>query len=107
MEQIQPAKIQVEIRHHFNGAKASIWLDNTLVSRQDLTGASRSLLRSVDIEQVSEFELAPGKHLLGVHVVFPESHYDQAATMNADLIPGSAHVMFVQCEKHKLQITFQ
>ena len=104
---IEPAKVQLEIRHHFDGAKASIWLDNALVAKQDLTGATHSLLHSVDVEEISNFQFAPGKHLLGVHVVFPNGHYDQAATVNADLSPGSTHVMFVQCEKHKLQVTFQ
>jgi serine/threonine protein kinase len=101
------AKVQVEIRHRFNGAKAAIWVDDNLVSRQDLMGASHSLLHSVDIEQVSNFEVAPGKHLLNIHIVFPANHYDQAATVSTDLAPGSAHVLYVLCEKHKVQATFQ
>lgn len=101
------AKVEIEIRHHFTAAKAAIWLDKDLVSRQDLTGATRSLLHSVDIQQVLEFEFAPGKHSLEVHVVSPAHHYDQTKTINAELGPGSTHVLFVECEKHQLEVSFQ
>lgn len=101
------AKVEVEIRHHFTGAKAVIWLDRDLVSRQDLTGATHSLLHSVDIQQVLNFEFQPGKHSLEVHVVSPAHHYDQAKTIDTDLAPGSTHVLFVQCEKHNLEVSFQ
>jgi hypothetical protein len=101
------AKVEVEIRHHFTAAKAAIWLDRDLVSRQDLTGATHSLLHSVEIQQVLNFEFTPGKHSLEVHVVSPAHHYDQTKTIDADLAPGSSHILFVQCEKHSLEVSFQ
>jgi serine/threonine protein kinase len=102
-------KVQVEIQHHFNGARASIWFDDKLVFDNNLRGADQRhpLLRAVEVNQVTNFQFAPGKHWLQVRVVSASNNYDQIETLNVDLGPGSEHVLYVNCDKHKLQVSMQ
>lgn len=103
---IESAKVQVEIQHHFNDAKASVWLDDDLIFDQELRGTDsrHPLLRVVEMNQVQSFQLAPGKHYLQVRVVSPGNTYDQIETLEAQLEPGSKHVMHVNCDKKKMQV---
>ena len=102
-------KVQVEIQHHFNGAKASIWFDDKLVFDNNLRGADQRhpLLRAVEVNQVTNFRFAPGRHWLQVRIVSASNNYDQIETLNVDLAPGSEHVLYVNCDKRKLQISMQ
>jgi len=105
----ESAKVQVEIQHHFNDAKASVWLDDDLVFDQGLRGADsrHPLLRVVEMNQVQSFQLAPGKHYLQVRVVSPTNTYDQIETREAQLEPGSKHILRVNCDKKKMQVDLQ
>jgi hypothetical protein len=107
--QIATAKVQVEILHHFNGGRASIWLDDQLVYEQRLRGDDQRhpMFRTVEMNQTTSFELTSGKHLLQVRVVSPENTYDQIETLDADLSPGSEHLLQVNCDKRKMQVTLQ
>ena len=102
-------KVQVEIQHHFNGAKASIWFDDKLVFDKNLRGADQRhpLLRAVEVDQVTNFQFAPGKHWLQVRVVSAANNYDQVETLDTDLAPGSEHVLYVNCDKRKMQVALQ
>jgi serine/threonine protein kinase len=103
------ADVQVEILHHFNDGKASIWLDDQLVYEQKLHGNSERhpLFRSVEMNQTTSFQFASGKHLVQIRVVSPASTYDQIETLDADLSPGSEHVLQVNCDKRKMQVTLR
>ncbi|HZR65614.1 MAG TPA: serine/threonine-protein kinase [Terriglobales bacterium] len=103
------ASLRIEIQHHLNGAKASIWFDDNLVSTQNLSEAEQrhSLLRTVEVDQVTNFKLSPGKHSIQVRVVSPANKYDQIETLDADLGAGSDHVLLVYCDKRKLNVTLQ
>jgi serine/threonine protein kinase len=106
---IEPAKVQLEIQHHFNAAKASLWLDNKLILEQDLRGGDqrRLLIRSVEIRQLTNFQFAPGKHSLQLRIVSARNKYDRIETLQADLAPGSEHVLYVNCSKRKMQVALQ
>jgi hypothetical protein len=39
--------------------------------------------------------------------VSPASTYDQIETLDADLSAGSEHVLQVNCDKRKMQVTLQ
>jgi serine/threonine protein kinase len=106
---VESAKVQVEIQHHFNDAKASVWLDDTQVFEEYLRGADsrHPLLRAVEMNQVQSFQLAPGKHYLQVRVISPGNTYDQIETLEAQLEPGSKHVLHVNCDKKKMQVDLQ
>jgi serine/threonine protein kinase len=106
---VESAKVQVEIQHHFNGARASIWLDDKLVFDENLRGVDQRhpLLRALEVNQVTKFQFVPGKHWLQVRIVSPGNNYDQIETIDADLGPGSEHVLLVNCDKRKMQVALQ
>jgi len=106
---VEVAKLQVDIQHHFSGAKASIWLDDKLVFDQNLRGADQRhpLLRAIEVDQVTNFQFAPGKHWLQVRVVSPSNNYDQIETLETNLVAGSEHVLSVNCDKRKMQVVLQ
>ena len=106
---LELAKVQVEIQHHFNGAKASIWLDDKLVFDENLRGVDQRhpLLRALEVNQVTKFQFDPGKHSLQVRIVSPANNYDQIETIDTDLMPGSEHVVLVNCDKRKMQVALQ
>jgi serine/threonine protein kinase len=103
------AKVQVQILHHFSAGKASIWLDDKVVFEQDLQGDTQRhpLFRTVEMNQIASFELTAGKHSLQVRVVSPLNTYDQIETLDATLAPGSEHVLQINCDKRKMQVTLQ
>jgi serine/threonine-protein kinase len=103
------AKVQVEIEHHFNSGIAFIWLDDTLVSQQKLHGDDQRhpLLRAVEVDQVLTFQFAVGKHWLQVRIVSPENNYDQIETLQTQLLSGSQHVLHVNCDKRKMQVSLE
>jgi serine/threonine protein kinase len=103
------AKLQVDIQHHFSGAKASIWLDDKLVFDQNLRGADQRhpLLRAIEVDQVTNFQFPPGKHWVQVRVLSPANNYDQIETIDTDLAAGSEHILYVNCDKRKMQVVLQ
>jgi serine/threonine-protein kinase len=103
------AKLQVEIEHHFNSGVASIWLDDKVVSQQKLHGDEQRhpLLRAVEVDQVLNFQFAAGKHWLQVRVVSPANNYDQIETLETELIANSQHVLHVNCDKRKMQVSLE
>ena len=103
------AKLQVQILHHFSAGKASIWLDDKVVFEQDLQGDTQRhpLFRTVEMNQIASFQLTAGKHSLQVRVVSPSNTYDQIETLDATLAPGSEHVLQINCDKRKMQVTLQ
>ena len=105
----QSVKVQVEIQHHFNGARASIWFDDKLIFDNNLRGADQRhpLLRAVEVNQVTTFQFAPGRHWLQVRIISGSNNYDQIETLNVDLAAGSEHVLSVNCDKRKLQVSMQ
>src|SRR5439155_24804416 len=106
---LENSKVQVEIQHHFSGAKASVWFDDELVFDQGLRDADTKhpLLRAVEMNQVTSFQFAPGKHYLQVRVVSAANTYDQIETLETELEPGSKHVLRVNCDKKKMQVELQ
>lgn len=103
------AKVQVEILHHFNGGRVSIWMDDHLVFEEILHGDDQRhpLFKTVEMNQTSSFQFRAGKHLLQIRVVSPANTYDQIETLDANLPPGSEHVLQVNCDKRKMQVTLQ
>ena len=103
------AKVQVEILHHFTAGKASIWVDDQLVSEEILHGDDQRhpLFGNVEMNQTTSFQFTAGKHLLQVRVVSPANSYDQIETLDTNLTSRSEHVLRVNCDKRKMQVTLQ
>jgi len=107
--EIGKVNVQIEIQHHFTDAKASIWFDDDLLFDRPLRSADQRhpLLRAVEMNQVTAFQLAPGKHWLQVRIVSPDQAYDQIETIETDLEPGASHVLLVNCDKKKMLVAFK
>jgi len=103
------AKVQVEIQHHFNAARASLWFDDKLISDQNLRGDDQkhSLLRTVEINQVTSFQFPAGKHSLQIRILSPSNNYDQIETLDVDLAPNSERVLSVNCSRRKMVVMLQ
>jgi hypothetical protein len=105
----QTTRVRVEILHQFASGKASIWLDQQLIMDQELRGnlQHHGLFRSVLMNETTNLQLVAGKHTFQVRVTSPGSAYDQTGTMDANLTAGPEHVLFVNCDKHGLQLKLQ
>ena len=106
---LQPeiAKMRVEILHHFPSGKASVWLDQQLVMEEELRNTDRHpLFRAIEMNQISKLQISPGKHELQVRVVSP-GIYDDTESLSATLSAGPEHILYVNCDKRKLQIKLQ
>ncbi len=105
---VQVAKMRVEILHHFSSGRASVWLDQQLVMDEELRGNTdrHPLFRTVEMNQISKLQIAPGKHELQVRVVSP-GIYDETESLSANLNAGPEHILYVNCDKRKLQIKLQ
>jgi serine/threonine protein kinase len=106
---VRTARIHVEILHHFAAGKASILLDNQIVLDENLhiDTSRHPLLRSLEMDQTANVEVSVGKHQVQVHVVSPDNTYDESEMVEANLAPGSRHVLRVNCDKRKMQIALQ
>ena len=105
----QLARVHVEILHHFTAAKASVWMDNEIMLDENLHGDDQRhpLLRTLEMNQTANFDVSSGKHQLEVRVVTPDNTYDQSEMLEADLAPGSKHVLLVNCDKRKMLVSLQ
>ena len=106
---VPSAKVEIDIQHHFVQAKASLWFDDKLISNQNLRGGDQkhSLLRSVEMDQVTSFQFPAGKHSLQIRVLSPANNYDQIETLDVDLAPNSERVLSVNCSKRKMVVMLQ
>ena len=102
------AHMRVEILHHFPSGRASVWLDQQLLMDEELRGNTdrHPLFRTVEMNQISKLQVAPGKHKLEVRVVSP-GIYDETESLSANLNAGSEHILYVNCDKRKLQVKLQ
>lgn len=103
---LQTARLHVEILHHFEAGKASVLLDDQTVVDENLhrDDERHPLLRSLEMNQVTNLEVPAGKHQVRIHVVVPDNTYDQSETLDADLAPGSRHILLVNCDKKKMLV---
>jgi serine/threonine protein kinase len=106
---VTTARIHVEILHHFAEAKASIWLDNQILLDENLhvDDQRHPMLRSLEMNQTSNFDVSSGKHQVRVRVVAPGNTYDQSETQDVELAPGSKHVLHVNCDKRKMLVVLR
>jgi eukaryotic-like serine/threonine-protein kinase len=103
------AKMRLEILHHFNSGKASVWLDRQLLFEQELRAGTRhpSIFRALEIDQVASLQFAAGKHRIEIRVVAPENAYDQSQHVDLDFGAGQEHLLLVNCDKRKMQVSLQ
>jgi serine/threonine protein kinase len=100
------SKLRVEILHHFDSGKASLWLDDHLVLDQELHGDSERhpIFHVVEMNQTANLNLTSGWHNLKIRITSPDDSYDDSQSLRANLTLGTAHVLSVNCDKRKLQV---
>ena len=101
------AKMRLEILHHFTSGKASLWLDHKLLFEQELRGGKRghAIFHGVEVNQVASLQFAAGKHQLDIQVMAPENTYNQSQRVDLDFKGDREHLLVVNCEKRKLQVS--
>jgi hypothetical protein len=110
---MQPAapttSVLVEILHHFSDGKASIWIDKKLVLTENLHDdpERHPLFRTVEMNEITSLQLAPGKHKLEVRVIGAGESFDQTGELDAELRPGLEHVLYVNCDRRKMQLSIR
>lgn len=106
---VENAKLRVEILHHFSDGKASIWIDSQLAFDQDLREDDQRhpVFRAVEMHQIANLAFAPGKHTVEVKVIADASDYAQSEKLDIDLTLGPTHVLLINCDKRKMQVTLQ
>lgn len=103
------AKMRIEILHHFSEGHASVWVDDQLVLDEPLHGdvQRHPIFRTIEMNEVMKLNFSVGKHNLHVRVETPDNSYDQSESIEANLTPGREHVLLVNCDKRKMQVTLQ
>lgn len=106
---VETAKMRVEILHHFPSGNASVWLDHQLVLSQELSGDTErhTIFRTVEMKQIANVDVPPGKHELMVRVISPEISYDSSETVQAHMKAGGVRVLYVNCDKKTLLVRLQ
>jgi serine/threonine protein kinase len=106
LQPVETARLHVEILHHFEAGKVSVLVDDQTVLDENLRSDDERhpLLRSLEMNQITNLEVASGKHQVRIHVVVPDKTYDQSQTLDADLAPGSRHILLVNCDKKKMLV---
>jgi hypothetical protein len=103
------ARIRIEILHHFSEGHASVWVDDRLVLDEPLhrDDHRHPIFRGVEMNEVTNLQFSVGKHNLHVRVETPNNSYDQSETIAANLTSSREHVLLVNCDKHKMQLTLE
>jgi serine/threonine protein kinase len=98
----QPARMEIEIEHHFVIARASVWLDNNLVYQKELQGSTQKhalvLQRTLGFD-ASTVKLPAGPHEVKVRVQSGIDAYDLSKTISGTLVSGRQSVLRVTCDR--------
>jgi serine/threonine protein kinase len=98
----QPARLEIEIEHHFVVARASVWLDNNLVYQKELQGTTKK--HALVLERTRGFDagtvkLPAGPHTVKVRVQSGIDSYDLSKTVSGTLISGRQSTLRVTCDR--------
>jgi serine/threonine protein kinase len=98
----QPARLQIEIEHHFVVARASVWLDNNLVYQRELQGTTKKhalVLQSTLGFDAGAVKLPAGRHTVRVRVQSGIDSYDLSKTVSGTLVSGRQSTLRVTCAR--------
>jgi serine/threonine-protein kinase len=108
----ETANLEIEIRHHFMVARASVWLDDNLIYEKELQGITRK--HALVFERTAGFDAAAltvpaGSHTVRVRVWSGSDSYDLTQTISETLVAGRQNTLRVTCDRHHnlLQAVFQ
>jgi hypothetical protein len=99
---LRPARLQIEIQHHFVIARASVWLDDNLVYQKELQGTTKKhalvLERTLGFD-ASTVKLPAGPHTVKVRVQSGIDSYDLSKTVSGTLVSGRRSTLQVTCDR--------
>ena len=99
---LRPARLQIEIQHHFVIARASVWLDDNLVYQKELQGTTKKhalvLQRTLGFD-ASTVKLPAGPHTVKVRVQSGIDSYDLSKTVSGTLVSGRQSTLRVTCDR--------
>ena len=81
------AKVHISCEYSFVEAELSVWVDDDLYYTRKLTGAVRrrlGLIKKVQGSFSDTLAIAPGKHVVRVHVVSTDEGYDQTKEIEGE-----------------------
>ncbi len=87
----QPARLEIEIEHHFVIARASVWLDDNLVYQKELQGNTKKhalVLQRTRGFDAGTVKLPAGPHTVKVRVQSGIDSYDLSKTVSGTLVSG-------------------
>jgi serine/threonine protein kinase len=108
----ETANLEIEIRHHFKGARASVWLDDNLIYEKELQGITRK--HALVFQRTAGFDAAAltvpaGNHTVKIRVQSGIDSYDLTQTISETLVAGRQNTLYVTCDRQHnlLQAVFQ
>lgn len=106
---VESAKLRIEIMHHFTDGKAALSVDGNVLLDQDLhrDDQRHPVFRALEMNQIASVTFKPGHHTLQVHVIDTGSGYDQIEKLEGDFPTNVKHVLIVNCDKKKMQVSLQ
>jgi serine/threonine protein kinase len=109
-EPIELASLEIEIRHHFVIARASVWLDDNLVFEREIEGVTKKhaliFQRTMGLE-VGTIKLPAGPHTVKIRVQSGSDSYDMTKTVTGTVVSGRQSTLLVTCDRHLLEASFQ
>jgi serine/threonine protein kinase len=105
---LEPASLDIEIRHQFIVARVMIWLDDVLVYEKELQGITNKhalvFQRTVGFD-IAAIKTAAGTHTVKVRVQSGSDSYDLSKAISGDFIAGAKNTLLVKCDrKHNLMV---
>lgn len=100
--QLPSGTLQIQIRHHFAEARASVWLDNRLIYTRSLHGDTKTralVFRRVEGRQSETIGVPTGKHKVRVRIQSAADHYDQSKTVEGAFAKNRQSTLEIVCGK--------
>jgi serine/threonine-protein kinase len=104
---LQPAKLKIEVQHHFADGKLTLWVDEKLAYSADLHGESKrhlAVFHGVQGSDFGEVTVSAGPHTLRINGQSGSHDFDESKTITADFATGGEKVLRVNFEKNNREM---
>ena len=104
---LEPARLKIEVQHHFAEGKLTLWVDEKLVYSTDLHGEAKTRLaifHGVQGADSAEVDVPAGAHTLRVNGKSTATDFDESKTITADFATGSEKTLRVDFQKNNREM---
>jgi len=104
---LPPAKLKIEVQHHFAEGKLTLWVDEKLAYSADLHGETKrrlAVFHGVQGSDSAEVTVSAGPHTLRINGQSGSHDFDESKTITADFVTGSEKVLRVNFEKNNREM---